>query len=180
MILVFGHQKQVGKDTAAMAIRDLGRETVNHSLAGPLYAICQMMLSEFKSKYEYDKDPHLKSEPIFNGKTPRDLLIETGEKLKEIYGKDCWVKLALSYAFEGEDLIISDMRYKEEAEVLKQHGAIFVKIVRPDLPHTSDKADDDLLDWDGWDHTLINMGAKEELERAAQSLYLSLKGEKGD
>lgn len=178
MILVFGHQKQVGKDTAANAIADISVYTKKVSLAGPLYQICEIMSPDFESKAFYDVYPEKKMTPLDSGFTPRHLLIETGQKLKEIYGKECWVKLAVA-SKDYRDLIISDLRYKEEAEKLHEYGAVFVKVVRPGLEHTSDTADDDLLDWTGWDHTLVNDGTINDLKFKAIQLYLNLRGEQG-
>lgn len=176
MIIAFGHQKQVGKDTAVDAIYASSMRADKYSLAGPLYQICEILDSNFRSKEYYDKAPANKSLPLPGGKTPREFLIEVGENLKEVCGKHCWVDMAINYSkvMSHKHLLISDIRYKEEAERLKQHGAIFVKVVRPDLPHTSDKADDDLLDWDGWDVCLVNNCSIEKFREKAVNLYEEL------
>jgi len=173
VIIAFGHQKQVGKDTAVNTIYREYDNVIKYSLAGPLYEICGLLNREFYSKNYYDANPEKKSIPMSNGKTPRQFLIEVGQKMKEVCGRDCWVNLAIDTAekIKPKHLLISDVRYREEAEKLKNEGAIFVKVVRPDLEHTSDEADDDLLDWDGWDHTLVNDGSRDLLETRALLLY---------
>lgn len=177
MIIAFGHQKQVGKDTAVNAIYREYDDMIKYSLAGPLYEICGILNKEFFSKNYYDNNPERKSTPMSNGKTPRQFLIEVGQNLKQVCGRDCWVNLAIqrSKSVFPNNLLISDVRYREEAEKLKNEGAIFVKIVRPDLEHTSDEADDDLLDWDGWDHILVNDGSRDLLESQAVLLYERIK-----
>ena len=173
MIIAFGHQKQVGKDTAVNTIYREYNNVIKYSLAGPLYEICGLLNKEFFSKNYYDANPEKKSIPMSNGKTPRQFLIEVGQKMKEVCGKDCWVNLAIDCAknIQPKNLLISDVRYREEADKLKEHGAVFVKVVRPDLRHTSDEADDDLLDWNGWDHLLVNDCSKTLFESRAVALY---------
>lgn len=177
MIIAFGHQKQVGKDTAVNIIYRKYDNVIKYSLAGPLYEICERLNPEFFSKNYYDKVPERKSTPMSNGKTPRQFLIEVGQKLKEVCGRNCWVDLAIECAknIEPKHLLIADMRYREEADKLKEHGAIFIKVVRPDLPHTSDEADDDLLNWDGWDHVLFNDCSLELFESRALELYKEIR-----
>lgn len=174
MIIAFGHQKQQGKDTAVNAIYKAFSDTERWSLAGPLYEVCNTVCTDFRMKFYYDENPLMKMVPLVNGKTPRELLIATGEKLKEIYGKECWVDLAIEYHINScnANLLISDVRYKEEAERLKEYGAVFVKVIRPNHDVEGDTADDDLLDWEGWDHLLINDDYYiEDFEAKAVQLY---------
>lgn len=177
MIIAFGHQKQVGKDTAVNAIYLKYDNVIKYSLAGPLYEICGLLNREFYSKNYYDANPEKKSIPMSNGKTPRQFLIEVGQKMKEVCGRDCWVNLAIDCAdsVKPKHLLISDIRYREEAEKLKEHGAVFVKVIRPDLRHTSDEADDDLLNWDGWDYILSNDCSLELFESRALELYKKIR-----
>ena len=179
MIIAFGHQKQVGKDTAVNTIYREYDNVIKYSLAGPLYEICGLLNKEFFSKNYYDANPEKKSIPMSNGKTPRQFLIEVGQKMKEVCGRDCWVNLAIDCAenIEPKHLLISDVRYREEADKLQEHGAVFFFFFRPDLRHTSDEADDDLLDWKGWDHLLVNDGTLEEFEREVITLYDRIKAE---
>ena len=169
MIIAFGHQKQMGKDTAVNAISE--RILCNYvALADPLYEICEIMQPDFENKFYYDKYPYKKNEKLNCGKTPRELLIATGQKLKEVYGKHCWVDIAIA-GKRTEVLLISDLRYKEEAKRLKEYGAIFVKVFRPGVEVSSDSADDDLLYWDGWDHILVNDCSLKKFKMKAIDLY---------
>ncbi len=66
---------------------------------------------------------------------------------------------AQSFVFETiktDFLIISDMRFPCEADYIKSLGGFVVKIVRPSVPHTSDEADDPLLNYAGWSDIIIN------------------------
>lgn len=180
MIIAFGHRKQQGKDTAAWYFSELMGDCVIRSLAGKLYEVCEILVDDFQYKDFYDKHPELKEIPLENGLTPRETLIGVGQKIKEVLGKDCWVKAALKinsnfYDLEETNVLISDLRYKEEAEVLKKHGAICVRVVRPEIEVKSDSADEDLADWDGWDYTLYNSGSLGTFRMECFNLYEKIK-----
>ena len=55
-------------------------------------------------------------------------------------------------------LIVSDRRFPEEAQRIQICGGMVFKIERPSIPHTSDLADDPLLNFRGWDGIITNGG----------------------
>jgi hypothetical protein len=64
---------------------------------------------------------------------------------------------------ECDFLAVSDMRFPHEADRIKALGGIVVKILRPSVPHTSDAADDPLLNYQDWDAIIVNDGSLNEL-----------------
>ena len=179
MIIVLGHQKQVGKDTAARAMAADGNVLVK-SLADPLYRACRELHRDFKSKDYYDSYPKQKHAKMSNGITPREMLLGIGQKVKEVLGKRCWVDSLLAEAERSvkDHLVIPDVRFKEEVEALKEVDAIFIKVIRPGIDQPSDVADDDLVGWNGWDREILNSGNQLELEAKAIRLYLDIIGAK--
>ena len=66
----------------------------------------------------------------------RKLLIALGEKLREI-NSDIWIKSLLNSNSDilHKNIVISDVRYKNEADWIKSCNGILIKVIRIDLPH---------------------------------------------
>lgn len=87
---------------------------------------------------------------------------------RDIHGEDCWVKALFSEWFdEGEPrLVISDLRFKNEADAVRGVSGIIVRIERPGLDalpggHASEAGiPDDLVDY-----VIFNDGTIAELHR---------------
>lgn len=174
MIIAFGHQKQVGKDTACNILSVEG-DMSKLSLADPLYSIAEMLIPDMRNKTYYDDVGDRKNHILSNGRTVRQNLIDISENLKGTLGDDVWVNALLKEANYRHNVCISDVRYPVEFHKLKEKGAVMVKIVRPSVEHTSDVADDALLDCDEWDHVLLNDGSFEKFKRDVLALYEEIK-----
>lgn len=181
MIIAFGHQKQQGKDTVCNFIQKHCSEEpgdiVVKSLAEKLYEICYDLHPEFHSKKHYDMYPEQKEQPFSTGLTPRQTLISLGQTMKSLFGRDCWVKALLTEEYTVRDLLISDLRFKEEADYLKRsmgNQVVFVKVIRTQI-HNPDEADIDLCNWDGWNYVLMNSGNLEKLKTDSIGLYEQIK-----
>lgn len=179
MIIAFGHRKQQGKDTAVDAIYNYDSWVRRVSFAEPLYELCCRLIPEFQTKHFYDRHPADKERMILRlGKTPREILIETGQSLKKIAGDDVFVRSFVDHYADRRDtnVVVSDLRFRIEAEMLKKHKCVTVKVVRPSVIPISDYADDDLSDWDGWDYTLVNDGTIDDFKQKAIDLYKRITG----
>lgn len=164
MIIGIGHQKQVGKDTAALALQNLGIAQ-KISFADALYEICWILLPDFKEKRYYDEDGERKKELLSNEMTVREFLIHISQNLKSILKDDnIWTKIVAEKARNYRNVVIPDVRYPEEIKWIHEEGGIVVKLVRPSQPESSDHADDALLNFDGWDHVIYNDGTIKDLE----------------
>ncbi len=114
-------------------------------------------------------------------------------KLREALGNDVWPYIAEErivdaisyYEFDyglnkrvpiwGESLVLTDTRFPNEAELVKKHGGIIVRVARPDLPfdddaHPSETALDDYPE----DFTLVNDGDLLDLRVAVDTLIAKL------
>jgi hypothetical protein len=75
---------------------------------------------------------------------------------------DVWIKNAL-YAF-ADVLIVSDLRYLNEAEEIARRGGLRYKVVRDSAPVSNDVADSALEGYTGWTDVIYNNGSLEELD----------------
>jgi len=177
MIIAFGHRRRVGKDVATrtlidmLAARDIPALRV--SFADGLKEICTDTFSwaGLQGPAFYEEYPREKEEVLPDlGLSPRDIWIDVGNKLREVY-EDVWIDLALRQpAGRKAVIIISDLRYPNEAAKIRAMGGVLVKVTRDVAPVSNDVADAALADYTEWDMTLINNGTKEELQSQLVSL----------
>lgn len=166
-ILAFGHQKRVGKDTAAKFVMTHLRSTnrVRHAqkkgFADKLKQICYDLYSWAGLMpgpwYEENGNAHLKEVVLPKlGKSPRQIWIAFGNEVKNAAYPDTWIDYLLHNS-NCDFLIISDMRFPNEADKIRALGGKVIKITKPDVPHTSDAADDPLLSYTNWDGHIVNI-----------------------
>lgn len=174
-ILAFGHQSRVGKDTAARAVvRALDPSgscsvALHTSFAARLkeaalgvfghYGLCDAAF------YERPDCEHLRDVPLPGiGKTPVELWIEFGQVVRGIYAPT-WYEAALSRARPGRLLVISDLRFQNEADAVRAAGGWCVKVERPGNPV---RGSDEMIAPDfEWDVVIQNNADLAALEAAA-------------
>lgn len=68
--------------------------------------------------------------------TPRQMFQRLGtEAGRDVFGPDLWIKrLAISYSLlcHTDDIVISDVRFDEEAESIRKAGGVIIQVVRGD------------------------------------------------
>ena len=170
-IIAFGHQKNVGKDTAAKFLNTALRIAAPHlvvkhiSFAAKLKDICFQLYgwAGLKRGIYYETHYAEKEVPLdnLNGLTPRDIWIGVGNKLREIWGAT-WIDYAL-YGINADIIIISDLRFENEARAIKDADGILIKIVRKGMKLGTDAAETSLLHFDAWDKILCNFDTLDDL-----------------
>jgi hypothetical protein len=152
IVTIYSPAPQSGKSTISNLIEDdFGRG----ACAGPFrvsFASCLKSMLEsvfaydmpeadklnFPSNYPY---PYIygdrKEVPLemFGGHSTRYAMQKLAIWGKENFGDDFWLKKgvieASHFIEKGWDVVIDDMRYKNEYDALKAKDAIFIKVVRP-------------------------------------------------
>ena len=167
MRIAFGHQARVGKDTCAEYFcKRCGTGSVlrfSHKLK-EIAGNVQQTLGK-----PIEKDP--------------SLLQFLGTGLRDVYGKDVWVSQVEKQIQQEEkmngikaNIVISDLRFPNEAKMLQSHSFILVKIVRKDRPidrdptHISETA----LSTFPFDYTIHNDGTLEDLYSQLDELFLKV------
>jgi hypothetical protein len=184
----FGHRKRVGKDTAARFLCSYLRinkknSNVEHiGFSDKLKDVCYQLYSWAgvrpgwyyeQKEHEHEKDTIL---PTLN-RSPRQIWIDFGTLVaREVY-PDTW----LQFVFKGSTAdicIVKDMRFPNEANGILDNGGYVYRIDRPDMPHTSDIADDPLINYDRWSGILVNDGTladfNKKIEELAKELLLKI------
>jgi len=146
-----GH-KRVGKDTAARALEEQG--FVNLKFAEPLKDMLRVLFKHCGFGPEIIErmiDGDLKEIGIaaLGGRSPRYLMETLGTDWgREMVTDDIWVSLTKTKASLAGKAVITDVRFENEVEAVRELGGMLVRIERPSLPkeigHASTKAIDDL------------------------------------
>ena len=100
------------------------------------------------------------------------------DAMRDLYGEDVWVDLALNKLQEDDRVVFTDVRFPNEAQAIKDAGGIVIRVERWDGEHHVGPANDhpsetSLDDWafDGW---VTNDGSIEDLQEELRSLVRSL------
>lgn len=113
-------------------------------------------------------------------KSPRQIWIEIGNKMREVY-QDTWIDFALKN-IKADVLIITDVRFQNEAAAIRRVGGQLIKIERNNIPKGTDPAEIDLDSWMIWDAVVDNNSTLQDLnkeaEEIAEELLLWLQNEK--
>lgn len=112
--------------------------------------------------------------------TYREFLQRVGtEAMRNGIHQNVWVNALFADYDEEENKskwIISDVRFKNEAEAIKQLGGIIIRIDRdlPEVENSNHPSEHDLDNWE-FDYTVTNNGTKDELAEKLQEILLQAK-----
>ena len=163
MIIAFGHRSGTGKDTAGkmlvQSLRLSGKHklVVRNSFAKLLKDVCyQMYKCQGMMPGEWYEEPgnwHKKDEMLAFGKTVRQVWIEVGMAMRAIY-EHTWRDAALRV--EHDVLVVTDLRFNNEASEVKRLGGICVRVENPRVTKWHD-SDYELKDF-SFDEVITNDG----------------------
>ena len=149
--IAFGCQSRAGKDTAAEYLQQRHTGGII-SFAGPLKDI--MDYAQQVCGFKREKDTRF--------------LQIVGTEYARAHDPNVWlniVKRRVNDEYKDANCYVSDLRFRNEAAMLRDEGFILIKINRGDRiidRSQTHASENDLLNWDGWDHTIENNGTKEE------------------
>jgi hypothetical protein len=132
-------QKGSGKDTVAdFLVEYHGYQKLAY--AAPLKRVCREL---FLLDEDQLHDPQRKEEvDDFWGMTPRQMMQRVGTDLVRTHlGQDFWLKhmdLTLSSLPSMDRVVISDIRFPNEATLVRRRGGRLIRIVRTDQLHHHD------------------------------------------
>ena len=103
--------------------------------------------------------------------TPREIWILMGNKIREIY-EATWIDYIIQ-KINVDILIISDLRFRNEAIAIKKAKGTLIKIER-NTTRSFDPAEVDLDNWTDWDLIIDNNGTLSDLNKKIEQLALNL------
>lgn len=149
------------------------------AFADPLKKACQEVFGLSDSQLQ-NRDEKEKVDPFWH-RSPREMFQQVGTLMKTV-DQDIWVSSLLrkadSLVSEKKDIVVTDCRYKNEAQALRdKYNAIIVRVVRPDntagtahCAHTSETEQHGIQA----DFTVLNDGTLEDLQRKVCALLLEI------
>jgi len=180
MIIGLGHQREVGKDLAGAILQTEIKVKCSHlevrkvAFADPLYQLCKDIYGwmGFRSKEYYDTNKEMKEKPLEPiGKSPRQILIDMGTPaIRHVVWDETWLQYTMH--LEADIIIITDVRFPNEAQAIKDKGGRLIKIERPGLTTVEDPNDPDnqLIGWSKWDAVLKNDGTIQDFSKICRKL----------
>jgi hypothetical protein len=110
-----------------------------------------------------------------NAKIPtfRAFLQHFGSEVMRGINDNIWIDCTLSNC--GEDCIVSDCRFPNEAKAVKARGGIVIKVVRPDTKAEDSHQSETLIDEIKADYTIVNDTTLENLVLNVDSLVRLLR-----
>lgn len=113
--------------------------------------------------------------------TYREALQFFGDKFRSEYGQDFWIRMLKSDLMYEEPSfnIITDVRYKNEADFIKSNKGILIRVDRSEVQTpkniSSHSSEMELDNYPNFDYIIENNGTLEELESKVQLVYKSIK-----
>lgn len=160
IIIGISGKKGSGKDTFATFLEDklvtkYNLKVVHKAFADNLKKCCAILSGQFDWVF-YDQDNKDKKAGLLNI-TNRELMQKFGDLTRQL-DPDIWIKLALNLDFKSEPdiLIITDVRYKNEAKAIKDRGGILIRIKSNRSVEDCHISETDLDNYTDFDLEIIN------------------------
>lgn len=158
-----------GKDTAGAILSEY-LQYPTYAFAWPLKRYCMVKfgLSWTDVNTEEGKSQYLDR----LGCTVRELLQKEGtEHTKPFWGEDFWIK-RLESDMVGPFGIVTDVRFRAEAEWIKSKGGMVISIQREGVGPANDHSSEKTLPQELVNHVVHNNGTIGELKAKLEGLFL--------
>ncbi len=182
LFIGLGHRKRTGKDTFASMLAgelgiNLGLRVGIKSFARPLKvqaaAIYGWAGLQSPEVYEQKATEYLREVTLpAIGKTPREVWIEFGMKMREIY-PDTWLDILLKNEdnIDYDVIIIPDTRFPNECQGILDHNGLLYRVVNDRIAFSDDRADNALVGFeDYWTGDINNNGTLGDLADQAKNV----------
>jgi len=84
---------------------------------------------------------------------------------REILGENIWVNTALGDTKPGDNIVITDVRFSNEANAIRERGGMVVKIVREGVGPVNNHISDNAMEFYDFDYIINNNGTLEDLHQ---------------
>lgn len=157
-----------GKDTVAnFIVAAIGG--YRYSFADPIRAMLVPLGVDMSDPYWQAR----KEEPIPTlGVSPRRMMQTLGTEWgRRLINPDLWLIMAHQRLLQnGPGMVISDVRFDNEAAWIRKHGGRIIHVIRPDTKAVEAHASEDGIEMQDTDARLFNSGTLEELQLSVREL----------
>lgn len=160
MIIGFGHQARVGKDTSGDYLK-LKYDFTKLSFAGPLKEAAKIIYGLTEDQLYGDLKEVVDE---FWGETPRHIIQKMGtDGIRNGHRKDVWVKATERKILKmlDKNIVICDVRFPEEADMIHRLGGKVYKLTgsfggRVIINSNMHESETIMLDYQEWDGIIDN------------------------
>jgi len=118
------------------------------------------------------------------GMTHREIFQKMGVGLRDLFGPEIWIKrwfLPYRLLAKTDDIVVPDVRFDDEADVIRSLGGTIVHLARPNLISPLSSCAQAHVSEDGittrdTDALIINNGTLDELLEEVDKLIIKLRG----
>ena len=110
------------------------------------------------------------SKPGYVSLTFRQMLQLWGTEYRRRQDPDYWVKRLEAKLHGLERVVIDDVRFPNEVEMIQRLGGKVIRIDRPGPAESTHASENELNDFTGWDGVIVNDGTLGELEERVWKL----------
>jgi hypothetical protein len=185
MIIAIAGYKRSGKDSIADYLVESHNFT-RYAFADPMYEMVKIMFDWDENRVRQEKEV---VDPRW-GISPRQALQSIGTEwaqwtlmrqfssFKDVTGRKVWVNRfriwynneQFHHDMKQINVVIPDLRFPHEAEVLDEMGAILWRVIRPDLEKTDSHESERYCDELEVNYEITNDGTLEELHSEVEDL----------
>ncbi|MDX2478925.1 MAG: hypothetical protein QNK24_01160 [Desulfuromusa sp.] len=91
------------------------------------------------------------------------------------YWTKAWEKKLLEYDLTSTHVLVDDVRFVNELNIIKKHGGIFIKIERPGFDGANNHSSENSLDhYDDWNLVIHNDSSLEKFKQQTEKLVVPL------
>lgn len=160
-----------GKDTSAALLRAMVGG-YQYSFASPLYAMIAAGLGiDINDPYwkEHKESPI----PAYGGKSLRQIVQTLGTQWgRNMICEDIWVQRAMQVlSARGPGMIVSDVRYENEAAFVRRMGGVVIHLRRKDIPRINPHDSENGIQIEPSDFIVDNNGSIDDLEHRLFELF---------
>ena len=185
LVIGFGYKRRTGKDLAGdfaeKTLNELGMTTTREAFAKPLKeGIGKVVFALTDTQLYGNTEEKTTIDPFWN-LSPRTILQRAGtDAMRHVFGGGIWAKALIRRCQDiNSSIIVTDVRFPEEAEAIRILNGILVRCHRnvgyspTEDGHPSETALDNYV---GWDYVLNNNGSVYDLAKQVQEIvYNELK-----
>lgn len=187
MLIGLSGYARAGKDSVGeFLVKEHGyvRYAFADALRGVVYALNPLVYVEYKQDLRVQDivdDLGWDQAKVEVAEIRRLLQAMGTEAGRRILGEDVWVDAVFKQAKERGDtnVVITDVRFPNEAQRVKAEGGFVVRINRPGVAPVNDHPSEIGLDEWGFDFTVPNNGSLEDLRSLTRNLVTGLSAMSG-
>jgi len=158
-----------GKDTVADFVQEhdpsFKRVALADSLKEMIYTLDPYVIEEGHTiRYRELVDAIGLHEAKNNHEVRRLLQVFGTEVMRDRFGESVWIDLAFAPYSSPDNLLVTDVRYVNEADAVRDHGGVVIRVERPGVePPNLHRSETAMADY-RFDAVIVNDGTLEDLK----------------